>query len=153
MILVGTTSVGTYQDYNPEGMAEAFQYTASASGTANQVYIYIDSTSAATQVIVGLYTNTGSNNPGNLLTQVTIANPVKGTWNSAILPVAGITTGTKYWIAVLGPVGSGVVRFRDVSSGTQAQTSAQNNLSSLPATWSPGTNYTNSPMSAYLSKN
>jgi hypothetical protein len=117
------------------------------------VSIYIDGANAATQVIVGLYTNTGSNNPGNLLAQVTLANPVKGTWNSAIMPATSITAGTAYWIAVLGPVGSGIVGFRDVSSGARAQTSAQNSLSSLPATWSPGTNYSNSPMSTYLSKN
>jgi hypothetical protein len=145
--------LGAYQDSNPPGLAEAFQYTASAGGTANRVTIYIDGASTAKQVVVGLYTNTGANNPGNLLTQVTIANPVNGTWNSAIMPAANISAGANYWIAVLGPVGSGTVRFRDVSSGARAQTSAQSSLSSLPATWSPGTNYSNSPMSAYLSKN
>ena len=73
--------------------------------------IYIDGASTAKQVVVGLYTNTGSDNPANLLAQVTIANPVNGRWNSAIMPAANITAGAKYWIAVLGPVGSGTVRF------------------------------------------
>ena len=42
----------------------------------------------------------------------------------------------------------GVVR--DGASGGRAQTSGQTTLTALPATWSPGTDYPNSPMSAYV---
>jgi hypothetical protein len=150
---MGAASVGTNRDRLLEGPAEAFQYTASVSGVANRLYIYIDSASAAKKVIVGLYTNTGSNIPGNLITQITIASPVKGAWNTAVLPGANITAGTKYWIAILAPTGSGAVKFRDVLSGSPSQTSAQTNLTSLPATWTPGTNYATSPMSAYIVQN
>jgi hypothetical protein len=65
------------------------------------------------------------------------------------VPATSVAAGTKYWIAVLGPANSGVVRFRDVGTGAKAQTSLQSNLISLPATWSPGTTYFNSPLSAY----
>jgi hypothetical protein len=149
VLLVGTQSVQSNQDSNPEGMAEAFQYTASASGTVNQLSLYIDASSAATQAIIGLYTNTGSNNPGNLLTQGTIASPVKGAWNSISVSAASVTSGTKYWIAVLGPVGAGTLWIRDAASGGPAQNSSQSNLTGLPATWASGASWGNSPMSAY----
>jgi hypothetical protein len=147
--LVGVQTIGGNQDDNPAGKAEAFLYTAVASGSVAKLSIYIDSNSTATQVVVGLYTNGTGDNPSSLLTQATIANPVKGTWNTVTVPAASVTAGTKYWIAVLGPANSGVVKFRDTGSGAKAQTSSQGNLTSLPATWTPGTNYFNSPMSAY----
>ncbi len=149
VVLLGATSVGSLRDSNPGGLAEAFTYTASASGTANKLNIYIDNNNAASQVVVGLYSNTASNNPGTLLTSGVINNPVKGAWNAVNVPGANVTSGTKYWIAVLSPTGTGTVRFRDVSSGSAAQVSAQSNLTALPASWSPGINYQNSPMSAY----
>ena len=100
-------------------------------------------------MVVGLYDNNASNNPGNLLAQATIVNPVKGAWNSVSVSAASITAGAKYWIAVLGPLGSGAVKFRDVGLGGKAQVSSQSNLTVLPAIWSPGTTYSNSPLSAY----
>jgi hypothetical protein len=148
--LLGDQNIEATQDNNPAGKAEAFQYTATTSGTANKLSIYLDSASSATKVIVGVYTNTSGNNPGTLLAQATIASPVKGAWNTVTLPSISIAAGTPYWIAVLGPSGSGVVRFRDVATGGKAQTSSQGNLSALPATWTPGTTYANSPMSAYV---
>jgi hypothetical protein len=152
-VLVGATTVGALQDNNPAGMAEAFQYTASASGTLTRLYIYVDTANTATQVLVGLYTNTGSNTPGSLMTVGTLTSPLKGTWNAVAVPGATVTAGATYWLVVLGPMGSGVVNFRDVPTGGRAQTSAQTNLNSLPTIWTPGTNYLNAPMSAYGATN
>jgi hypothetical protein len=70
------------------------------------------------------------------------------------IPATSITAGTSYWIAVLAPTGStGTIQFRDVTQGTgrKSETSLQTTLTSLPATWSVGPSYTNSPMSAYVS--
>jgi hypothetical protein len=146
---VGNQTVQTNRDNNPSGMAEAFQYTATASGTASQLNVYLDSTNAATSVVVGLYTN-ASNAPASLLAQATLTNPVNGGWNSVAIPPTTITAGTSYWIAVLGPAGGGTIQFRDrASGGGRAQVSSQSNLTTLPATWSPGANYNNSPLSAY----
>ncbi len=150
-VLVGDTKVEANRDSNPAGMAEAFQYTASASGTVRKLAVYVDGSSTASKVVVGLYTNASRNTPGTLLTQGTIENPVKGAWNTVAVPDASVTAGTRYWIAVLGPAGSGTLQFRDKANGTggKTQTSAQTSLSVLPATWSPGATYYNSPMSAY----
>jgi hypothetical protein len=100
-------------------------------------------------VVVGLYTDSAGN-PGALLSQATITSPVAGAWNTIAVPAASVTAGTKYWIAVLGPTGTGTVQFRDVPTGGRSQTSAQTNLSTLPSTWSPGSTYFNAPMSAYM---
>jgi hypothetical protein len=150
VLLVGSSIVQSTVDSNTAGVAEAFQYTASASGNVTKLYVYIDSGSTATTVVVGLYTNSTSDNPGSLLAQATITSPVKGAWNAVAIPTpVSVTAGTKYWLAILGPSGAGTVKFRDVASGGKAQTSSQSNLTTLPATWSPGTNWANSPASFY----
>jgi hypothetical protein len=146
-VLVGDKTIEAQRDNNPAGTAEAFQYTASASGTVSKLSIYIDSNNTATQVVVGLYSNVSGNSPGTLLTQATITNPTKGAWNTVAVPSATVTTGTSYWIAVLGPVGT--MQFRDKAVGGKAQTSSQTNLTNLPATWTPGANFANAPFSAY----
>ena len=150
VLLMGVQTVGANQDNNPSGIAEAFVYTAVTSGTANSLAVYLDSYNTATQVVLGLYSNTTSNSPGGLLTTGTINNPVRGAWNSVSVPGVNLTAGTKYWIAVLGPSNMGIVQFRDATSGAASIVSAQNNLTTLPATWSSGTTYVNSPMSAYV---
>jgi hypothetical protein len=151
VVLVGDKNIEAQQDYNPAGVAEAFQYTATASGTASKLYLYLDASSTATKVVVGVYTNTASNTPGNLLGQATITTPQKGAWNNVTLSGVSLSSGQKYWIAVLGPTGSGTLKFRDVASGGKAQVSSQSNLTGLPATWSSGATYPNSPLSAYVS--
>lgn len=152
VMLVGDLNIETNQDDNPAGKAEAFQYTATTGGIATKLYVYIDSPNTATSVVVGIYTD-NANNPGTLLAQATITNPVKGAWNSVTIPAASVTAGTKYWIAILGAAGTGTVKFRDTATGGRAQTSSQANLATLPATWTTGASYNNSPMSAYLMTN
>lgn len=148
IVLVGHTAVESNLDENPAGMAEAFQYNAIASGAVNQISVYLDGSSTATKVVIGLYAD-ASDQPGSLLTQGTVLDPTPGTWNTAWVPAATVTAGTKYWIALLGPDDAGIVRLRDVVSGGKSQTSAQQDLISLPTVWIPGTNYASSPMSAY----
>jgi uncharacterized protein YjiK/methionine-rich copper-binding protein CopC len=149
VVPIGTPTVLSNRDSNSAGTAEAFQYTASASATVTSLSIYLDTNNSATRVIVGIYSNNTSNNPGTLLGQATITAPRAGAWNTVAIPGVSITSGTRYWIAVLSPSGSGTVRFRDTNRGSKAQTSLQANLTALPATWSPGTTFQDTPMSAY----
>jgi hypothetical protein len=148
-VLVGEKTIEAQKDNNAAGTAETFQYTAIASGTVTILYVYIDGNNTATQVIVGLYTNATGNNPGTLLALGTIVNPTKGAWNSVTVPSANVTSGTVYWIAVLGPTGGGTVQFRDKAGGGKTQTSKQTSLVALPVTWTAGTTDNNAPMSAY----
>jgi len=147
--LLGDQSVEGNSDSNPAGMAEAYQFTAIASGTVNQLVIYIDVTSTASQVVVGLYSNASNNTPNSSLTQSVIANPTKGAWNAVPVPSATITAGANYWIALLAPTGSGTAQFRNGGAGGKAQTSGQSNLTTLPTVWTPGVTYSDGPLSAY----
>jgi O-glycosyl hydrolase len=148
--LVGETALQPDQDANDPGMAEAFEYTASASGTASRLFIYLDRDNAATAVAVGLYSNTDLNSPDRLLTAGTILQTVAGGWNSVRVPPADIRAGTTYWIAVLGVAGGGRVRFRDAATGRGSQTSGQTALAELPASWPSGEAWQTSSMSAYV---
>src|SRR6185437_2829578 len=124
---------------------------ATASGSVTQMSVYVDSGNAATKVSVGLYTDK-SGVPGTLLTSGTMTSPKAAAWNTVTVPTASVVSGTKYWIAVLSPSGSGTIRFRDVASGGLTQASSQSNLAALPASWSSGATYGNSPMSAYAAQ-
>jgi hypothetical protein len=147
-VLVGDQQLEAQTDENPAGMAEAFKFTATAGGTVDSLAVYLDASNTASQVVVGLY-DANNANPGSLLVAGTITNPLAGNWNTVSVPGVTVTAGATYWIAVLGPASKGIARFRDRATGTAAQASAQTSLSTLPATWTPGTNYANSPISAY----
>ena len=66
-------------DYNIAGLAEAFRTTAIRRGRCASSDLRRDR-SAATAVIVGLYTDDGGH-PGALLAQGTLTTPVAGAWN------------------------------------------------------------------------
>jgi hypothetical protein len=71
-----------------------------------------------------------------------------GAWNTVTIPGAIVTAGQPYWIAILG-TNSGTLRFRDGSGGCVSENSAQNNLTSLPSSWSSGASYSTCPFSGY----
>jgi hypothetical protein len=149
-LLLGDQTVRPGVDSNPAGVGEAFQYTAVASGPVESLHLYVDGSSTATSVIVGLYTNNNAtNNPGTLMVQATISNPLPGAWNSVAVPPVAVSAGTRYWFAILEPPGAGKLYFRDTPGGLKAQTTSQSNLTSLTNTWSPGTTWGAYTMSAY----
>ena len=148
--LVGSQTIYSTTDSNTAGSAEAFRATASASGTVVSLSLYVDSTSRATSMVLGLYADK-SGTPGTLLTQGQLSKPVAG-WNTVSVPAANVTGGTVYWIAVLGPAGAGEFVYRDNgSSGSRSEESAQTNLTTLPASWTTGSVWPSSPVSAYAS--
>jgi hypothetical protein len=146
--LFGSQTVEQSVDQNAAGLAEAFRMTSTTAGTVKTLRIFVATGSAATAVSVGLYTD-ANGHPGTLLTQGMLTAPAANAWSDVAVPSAAAPAGT-YWIAVLGPSGDGVVKFRDASgSGGAAETSSQTTLSALPATWATGTRYSDGPLSAY----
>jgi len=147
-VLLGDQTLYTGVDQNSPGTAEAYRTTATASGTLANLLAYVDSTSTATSMIVGLYTNNGTH-PGTLIAQGTATAPVRGAWNTIPVPAAAITSGTTYWIAFLSP--SGTLKFRDRSCGcaNPSETSFTRTLTALPTTWATGIAYKDAPASAY----
>lgn len=147
-VILGSTTVQSQVDGNVAGKAEAFKTTASAAGIITSLSIYVDSSSTASKLVAGLYADSGGR-PGALLTQGTLNAPVAGTWNAVVVPGANVTSGASYWIAVLSPLSSGTLKFRDTPSGVRAETSSQTNLTTLPVTWTTGAAYGDSPLAAY----
>lgn len=145
---VGDNVVETVVDSNANGTAEAFSFAATASGTASTFNLYVDSTNTAANIIVGVYAGTTST-PTNLLASGLLSNPVPGTWNAIPIPPITITSGSRYWLAVLNPKSEpGIIKFRAKNSGT-SKGSSQTDLESVPNTWTTGSSYS-ATMSAYL---
>ena len=117
--LGGSNQIGTSASSAPVGAGEAYRFTATTSGTAGKLRVYVDSGNAATQLIGGLYADSGGN-PGALLTSGQISGLTAATWNEVPLSAGvNLTAGTNYWFAVLNPTGSaGVLRWRDHAGGS-----------------------------------
>jgi hypothetical protein len=148
VFLFGDQAVEPNVDYNAAGLAEAFRTSSTNTGTLRKVRIYIDATSTATSVVVGVYSDSGGH-PGALLASGSLASPVAGAWNEVTTgSSAAVSSGSTYWIAVLSPTGAGQVKFRDRTGGS-AETSSQTTLSALPATWTTGRAFGDGPLSAY----
>lgn len=148
--ILGSATIAPATDTDSIGVAEAFKATASSSGTANALYVYVDASSTATTLVAGLYTDNGGH-PGTLLAQGSLSGPAAGNWNAVSIATTSLTSGTTYWLTLLGAAGGGQLAFRDscCGGGTASETSAQSNLSTLPATWSSGTHYADGPVSFY----
>lgn len=147
-VLLGDQSIAPYGDSNNAGVAQAFQYTATASGTTSDIELYTNSGTTATQLQVAVYGDAGGK-PGSLLASGTLSSPKAGAWNDVPVTAATITQGQAYWIALLGT--GGTVFFPDTAGGSAPSYVDSNyNLSSLPQTYAPGHEYNVSPASAYV---
>ena len=81
-LMLGSSSLQPNADSSSAGSAEAFQFTAAASGTVHSFSLYVNSGNTAKSILVGLYSNS-SGSPGTLLTGATIVSPASGAWNAA----------------------------------------------------------------------
>ncbi|MGN6870088.1 MAG: choice-of-anchor R domain-containing protein [Solirubrobacteraceae bacterium] len=133
--LLGDPNVEGSIDSGSAGTAEAFQTTVGYSGQLTRLHLWIDSSSTASQAVVGIYSDRNGR-PGSLIEQGTITNIRPGSWNYSNLPAMPVTAGEKYWVAVLAPNGDGTLSFRDAGAGGQSETSGQPNLTALPTHWS-----------------
>ena len=98
--------MGNYADSNSAGVAQAFYYTASNSGNASDIDLYVNGGSTATAVVAGLYSD-ASGKPGTRLASGSLASPKAQTWNDIkFSSTTAVTQGTKYWIAILGTGGT-----------------------------------------------
>jgi hypothetical protein len=146
----GSNVIQPVIDTNPAGRAEAFSQTASQSGMVDRLSFYLDGTSTASEVVVGLYTDAGSR-PDRRLARCTVTRPRAGAWSSCGIAVVSITGGRRYWAAILRPRSStGTIRFRDVlSGGAPSYVSTSASLGSLPRTYKAGLGGSSSPASIY----
>ncbi len=147
--LLGNANVEGTVDSDAPGTAEAFRTQAGYSGEMSSLHLWVDSSSTAGQVVVGVYSD-NNGQPGSLQEQATITNVMAGSWNYVTLPsTVPVTASRRYWIALLGPSGGGTIRFRDIAGVRSSETSAQHNLTALPAKWSTGKSWASTLLSAY----
>jgi hypothetical protein len=147
-VLFGDQAIESSLDSDNRGVAEAFQTTATASGTLSSITVYLDSTSTATKIYTGLYADNGGH-PGALLSQGSSTQLNSGRWNVISTLGIPIVSGTKYWIVILGTT-NGTPFFRDRHNGAcKSETSQQTTLTTLPATWITGAVYADCPISAF----
>jgi fibronectin type 3 domain-containing protein len=147
-VLLGNQTVETNADSDPPGTAEAFRYTAVASGSAGQLVLYLAPDNAATSVKLGLYSD-NAGHPGSLLASGTVTSPSPGTWNTVNFTTPpSVTAGSNYWVGLLGT--GGTVSFRNQATGSCSESASTTNLTSLPATWTTGPVWSNCQLSAYV---
>ena len=149
---VGDQALETHVDSNSAGVAEAFHFTATTTGVLDHLSVYLDRTSKATRVVVGIYSGSASH-PTALLAQAAVSAPTTAQWDLAATTPVNVVKGQDYWIAILAPGGTGTVAFRDRCCGGggsgATETSKSNSLTTLPASWTTGTRYSDGPFSAY----
>lgn len=146
-VLVGESTQWTVADSIGSGAIEAFKSTATTTGAATRLLIYLTVSGRATKL--GLYThNAGSNQPQTLLASGAFTS-VSG-WNTVTIPATAVTSGATYWLAVLAT--NGTLSFVEKSETTGlGSVSVGSGLSALPATWSASgqLRWASSGMSAY----
>jgi hypothetical protein len=146
---IGAETVQATRDSNRAGVAEAFRAVASASTSVEGLHVYVDASSTADRVELGLYS--GSSKPGTRLGSCAIVSPGKE-WVSCVLGSAvRVTKGTTYWLAVLQPRrATGVIRFRDKGKGGAASyVSSSSSLNALPTSYRAGSRSPSAPASIY----
>jgi hypothetical protein len=130
------------------GQAVAFQYTASVSGQASVARVFVDVGSTTPNLRVALYSDQNGT-PGAILSQSSAPASAPG-WISINLPPVPLLQGTRYWVAVLSPLGAGNLNLREATSGGSSAMSAQNSLAAFAATWATGIVGAKSPLSFYV---
>jgi hypothetical protein len=136
---VGNGAVETTRDPSAVGQAEATRYTATTSGPVSTISIYLDSSNAATNIALGIYSD-AAGMPGTLLAQGSRSGVTSGAWNSVAIPTLSITAGTPYWIARLAVSGGTLVTRGNDAAGNADRVDTRF-LSVLPTTFSPGASY------------
>lgn len=126
-VLIGTTTLESFTDSNAN-QPQAWQYTATTSGTTTDAEIY-DAKGTA-KITVGLYANTSSNKPGKLLAVGSLSKSVVG-WDNVTVGSAAVVAGTKYWLAF-----QGNDSFRDAGAGASCSTvGSTGNIGAVGSSW------------------
>ena len=149
-VYAGTDAVGTHTSKATPGRAQVYETTATRTGTASALRLYVDAGNGGNRLVLGVYADSGGE-PGRLLGSGALDTPAADAWNRvALAGGVSLTSGTRYWIAVLNPRGAtGTLVWSDrAGRGGASRTASSTALSALPATWSSGTRGKDGPVSA-----
>ena len=146
-VLVGNQQVQSYADSNPAGMAQAFSYTASASGTTTDIELYVNTGTTATKVVLGVYSNSGGK-PGSLLASGSITSPQAGAWNDVSLAEPRSLRERPTGSRSFRPAGNSTITTPPANPPPPRATSTANRgMSSLPNSYASGNEWNASPAS------
>jgi len=145
-IVLGTQNVQASLDTDNSQEAEAFPVTANSTAQINSLSLFLDGSSTAATVWVGLYSNY-SGHPNTLLSQAAVTQPLSGKWNSVNIPSVQVKMGRRYWVALLGL--NGQIAFRDNTGNCYSETSQQTSSTSLPSTWRTGSRWSTCVVSMF----
>ena len=126
-VLLGDTNVEPTTDSNGS-QPEAWQYTASTSGSVTDVEAY--DARGTGRLTVGLYSDSNGH-PQKLLATGSIARTKASAWNDVTVGSATVTAGTKYWLAW-----QGTDSFRDRLSGNCSTVGSNKSIGMLGSSWS-----------------
>jgi glucose/arabinose dehydrogenase len=149
-VLAGTATVGPGVSMAFPGGGEAYRTTAAVSGPALALRLYLDASSEADRMVMGIYSEAGGD-ASALLGTGTLSSLAPG-WNEVRLqsPVQ-LVAGRRYWIALLNPRGSaGKLVWHDrAGAADYERTSQSKQLDALPPVWATNFLYTDGgPLSA-----
>jgi PKD repeat protein/glucose/arabinose dehydrogenase len=150
--LAGADVIGSNVSRAEPGKAEVYRTTATNSGTATELNLYLSEESTASDLVLGLYADSGGQ-PTTLLGSGRLESLTAGAWNKVPVNIPNIDAGQAYWISLLNPAdGSGTLRWHDRAGGTGGaeQTSWDESLTALPDTWRTGAVWSDGPASAYV---
>jgi hypothetical protein len=150
VLLFGDTTVLTGLATVPVGVAQSFQYVATATGVANEINIYLDGRNGAGRIVIGLYSNSAKNHPDRLLAEGRIDSPRAGTWNTVAVTPISLMSREKYWLTVLVPFGTADALLGLAAPGGLAELSSTAALKQLIATWVPGATQNQGTIAAYV---
>jgi hypothetical protein len=152
VVLGGNQTVESHPDPINGWLAEAWPMVASATGTAGTVSVWVDTSSAANDLQISLYSN-NAGLPGTLLAAGSTSTPTAGAWATiALSGSASITSGTTYWLGVTSS-DYGLV-LRDRTGGTCTAHATNTPLGGFPTTWTTDIyTATQCPPSIYLKSN
>jgi Big-like domain-containing protein len=148
-LLLGSSTVQPVADSIAAGSAEAFEATASRSGSPVNLSVYVGFGNTATAMVAGLYSDAGGH-PGTLLTKGTLPGVTALAWNDITVSGASLVSGQKYWLALLG-IG-GTLTFRDdLGFSCHSEVSISTTLTTLPSTWQTGAAWPSCNISGHAS--
>jgi hypothetical protein len=145
-VVLGTQNVQASLDTDNSQEAEAFPVTANSTAQINSLSLFLDGSSTAATVWVGLYSNY-SGHPNTLLSQAAVTQPLSGKWNSVNIPSVQVKMGRRYWVALLGL--NGQIAFRDSTGNCYSETSQQTSSTSLPSIWRTGSRWSTCVVSMF----
>jgi hypothetical protein len=147
--LLGSRSVGQSVAHQPAGRAEAFSYTATSSGKATALRLYVDSRGRNARLNVAVYSNF-HHRPGVRLARGSRRHARAHAWDAISIRPIRLVAKRHYWLVVLPSRGRVGLRYRRTRACTAADRH-RTKLRALPRRWGSRVAAPGCQISAYVS--